>query len=425
MSLKTTSTSDFEKISSYLWRQEGKLVKFLQNLIQIPTVNPPGDCYKKCVSYLEAKLKSMGMRTHVLRVPISEQIKLIPNLMKYPRYNLIGRWNTGAAKTIHFNAHYDVVPVSGKWKYGPFAPRVEEGMIYGRGTADMKGAIAACCLAIEAVKKFKQVPGINVEVSFTADEETGGELGAGYIINKKLVRPDYAIVCEGGSGRTVGCGHNGVLWLESMITGKSAHAAHPQNGINAFENMSALVVHLNHWRKSLRNRTYVSPNGRKMHPTINIGGIFKVGVGAKVNTVPSQASFSIDRRIIPSDSLPDAEREIKKVIKEAKKHIPDLRVKISKLLAIKPCLIDHHSYFPQIVSAAVSSVLRGSTQFNVCDGFTDMNRFVDSKIATVGYGPGGKNIHGVDERAKIRDILQTAQVYAKLILSLEENHGLK
>jgi succinyl-diaminopimelate desuccinylase len=420
MSLKTAPESDFEKVSSYLCRHEGKLLKFLQDLIQIPTVNPPGDCYKQCVSYLDAKLKSMGMKTQVHRVPINEQKKVTPHLMKHPRYNLIGRWNNGAAKTLHFNAHYDVVPVSGEWKYGPFVPRVDGGSIYGRGAADMKGAIAACCFAIQAVKDCKQLPGINVEVSFTADEETGGELGAGYIVNKKLVNPDYAVICEGGSGRTVGCGHNGVLWLECVVTGKSAHAAHPHKGINAFEHMSALVVRLNRWKKNLKNRSYISPNGRKMHPTINIGGVFEVGLGAKVNTVPSHASFSIDRRIIPSDSLPGAEREIKKVINEAKRHIPDLRVKTSSLLAIKPCLVDHQSYFPQTVSRVVSSVLGGRTQFNVCDGFTDMNRFVNNKIITVGYGPGGKYNHGVDERAKVRDILQTARVYAKLILSLEE-----
>ncbi len=420
MSLKTAPETDFEKVSSYLSRCEGKCVKFLQGLIQIPTVNPPGDCYQQCVSYLNTKLKSMGMKTQVIRVPINEQKKVTPHLMNYPRYNLIGRWNTGATKTLHFNAHYDVVPVSGEWKYGPFNPIVNDGWIFGRGAADMKGAIAACCFAIQAVIQCKQVPGINVEVSFTADEETGGELGAGYMVKKKLINPDYAVVCEGGSGKTIGCGHNGVLWLESVITGKSAHAAHPQNGINAFEKMSALVVHLNRWKKILKNRSYVSPNGRKMHPTINIGGVFEVGTGAKVNTVPSHASFSIDRRIIPSDSLRDGEREIKRVINEAKRQIPDLRVKTSSLLEIKPCLVDHSSYFPQTFSRVVSSVLGGRTQFNVCDGFTDMNRFVNSKIITVGYGPGGKLNHGVDERAKVRNILQTARVYAKLMLSLEE-----
>ncbi len=414
-----TPGDNFTEISAYLGRQEGTLIKFLQGLIRMPTVNPPGDCYTNCVTVLEKKLHAIGMKTQVIRVPSIKQRKVTLDFMKYPRFNLIGRWNTGATKTLHFNAHYDVVPVSGNWKYGPFEPRVKDGWIYGRGSADMKGAIAACCLAIQAMKRCRRIPGVNVEVSFTADEETGGELGAGYIVQEKLVNPDYAVVCEGGSGRTVGCGHNGVLWLESMITGKSAHAAHPHNGINAFENMSALVVKLHRWKKILQKRSFVGPNGNKKHPTINIGGVFGVGSGAKVNTVPSHASFTIDRRIIPSDSFRESEREIKSVINEAKRQIPDLRVKTSRLLAIKPCLVDHESYFPQTVAHAVRSVLGGRTQFGVCDGFTDMNRFVTGKIPTVGYGPGGKNIHSVDERAKVRDILQTARVYAKLMLSLK------
>lgn len=419
MLLKTASETDFEKVSSYLSRQESKLIKFLQDLIRVPTINPPGDCYVPCVSILDTKLKSLGMKTQVVRVPANKQNKVTPDLMNYPRLNLIGRWNTGAAKTLHFNAHYDVVPVSGNWKFGPFESRVKDGWIYGRGSADMKGAIAACCLAIQAVKECKQLPKVNVEVSFTADEETGGELGAGYIVKEKLVNPDYAVVCEGGSGRTIGCGHKGVLWLETMVNGKSAHAAHPHLGINAFENMSALVVKLNQWKKSLDKSIFVAPNGRKISPTLNIGGVFGVGSGAKVNTVPANASFTIDRRITPSESFHAVEKEIKSVIDGAKNQIPNLRVKTKRLLEIKPCLINHESYFPKTFARVVGAILGGRTNFNVCDGFTDMNRFVNGKIITVGYGPGGKNNHSEDERAKVLDIMQSAKVYAKLILSLK------
>ena len=134
-------------------------------------------------------------------------------------------------------------------------------------------------------------PAFNIECSFTADEETGGELGAGWIVGQGLVDADFAVVCEGAAGTQVGCGHNGVLWLEVTINGKSAHASRPEQGINAFEAMAGVVRHLQDYKGKLceYRRRYVDFDGHIRNPTLNIGGVFSGGAGDKIKKAINDA----------------------------------------------------------------------------------------------------------------------------------------
>ena len=93
----------------------------------------------------------------------------------------------------------------------------------------------------------------NIECSFTCDEETGGQLGAGYIVEKGLVDADYVVICEGGTEMNIGNGHNGVLWLEIDVQGKAAHGSQPDKGINAFEKTAELVSALQRVKRGLKS----------------------------------------------------------------------------------------------------------------------------------------------------------------------------
>jgi succinyl-diaminopimelate desuccinylase len=409
-------------LNHWLSSHQKDLCRFLQDLVRIPTTNPPGENYADVVAVMEAKLKSLNMTTQVVRVPDDVVQRTLPDCDGYPRFNLIGRWDVGAQKTLHFNAHYDVVPVSGNWKFGPFEPKIEDGWLYGRGSSDMKGCIAACVFAIQAAQEAGITPKVNVEVSFTADEEIGGVLGAGYVVKQGLVKPDYAIVCEGGSEKNIGYGHNGVIWFNVTVHGKAAHASRPERGINAFENAAALVMELQKLKKALsqKSRVFETESGKTLRPTVNVGGVFGVGAGAKVNTVPAQASFTIDRRVTPSEKSRDAEREIRDAIAAAKKKIKGLRVDAETFMRIDPCTVPPSSELPQAFARAVKDVRGGKPQFGVTTGFTDMHFFaVDGNVPTIGYGCGGKNAHGVDERVEIKNLIETAQVYAEFMAEFE------
>jgi succinyl-diaminopimelate desuccinylase len=403
----------------YLDLHQADLVVFLQRIVRLNTVNPPGENYGEITALLARTLRELGMQVRRLPVPRAQQRKTQPDLLAYPRYNVIGFWDAAAKKTVHFNAHYDVVPVSGTWRHGsPFNPAVEKGWIYGRGTADMKGAIASIVFALKALRATGVKPNFNVEVSFTADEETDSALGTGWIARHGRLRADYAVVGEGGEGDAVCCGHNGVVWLNVRVHGRAAHGSTPEAGVNALEKMSALVLALDGHKRELARRIFITPDGQRRHPTINLGGVFASGEGGKVNTVPAAASFSIDRRVLPNESVPGAERELRAFLKAAAAKIPQCRITIEKISDNHSCYTPPTHPLFAAMQASVGRIRRRPAEFSVSTGFNDMHFFASVlKIPTIGYGPSGVDYHAVDERARLKDLTNSAKIYADLLMT--------
>ena len=168
--------------AAYLDRHATDLTGLLRRLVNFPTVNPPGGHYDAITALLTRELRALGLITRRYTVSRALLRRHLPaDQQNFPRYNVLGQLAvSGAKKTVHFNAHYDVVPVSGQWRHGsPFSGRVEGGWIYGRGTADMKGSHASLLMALRALRATDTAPQMNIEVSFTADEETDSALGTG------------------------------------------------------------------------------------------------------------------------------------------------------------------------------------------------------------------------------------------------------
>ena len=405
--------------NAYLDAHAPDLVALLQGMVRVPTVNPPGDHYDTITRMLTEELTAAGLKTRRFAIPRSLMKQhLPPEQQAYPRYNVIGKLSArGAKKTLHINAHYDVVPVSGQWRHGdPFSGVVERGWIYGRGTADMKGSHAALLLALRALKATGVRPLMNIEVSFTADEETDSELGAGWLVRHADIRPDYAVVMEGGEGNGICCGHNGVVWLEVTVHGRAAHGSRPEHGINALEKMSALVTALDAHKRVLARRTFVAPDGTVKTPTLNVGGVFGSGEGGKINTVPALARFSIDRRVLPIETVAAAEKELRAFLSEAAKTIPQCRITVEKVSDNHPCYSPPEHPFFAAMADCVTRVRREKSVFRTSYGFNDMHFFSHHlKIPTLGYGPGGDNCHAVDERASVKELVASAKIYAELM----------
>ena len=407
--------------SSYIDHHAADLVGTLQQLVGISTVNPPGENYGTITSYLVNALAGAGLtakRYAISRAQLARHLP--PEQRDFPRFNVLGKLPVrGAKKTLHFNAHYDVVPVSGTWKHGsPFSGAVEGGWIYGRGTSDMKGSIASLLLALQALRATRTAPKMNLEVSFTADEETDSELGTGWLVKNAPIRPDYAIVMEGGEENSICCGHNGVVWLQVTVHGRAAHGSRPQAGINALEKMSALVLALEAYKKKLARRRFRTPEGKIMVPTINVGGVFASGEGGKINTVPSLATFSIDRRVLAIENHAAAERELRAFLAAAAKKIPDCKITVDKVSENFACFTPPKHPFFAAMAGSVGKIRGGQPVFNVTSGFTDMHFFAQTrKIPTIGYGPGGRNEHAIDESAKIKELLASAKIYADLMVN--------
>ena len=405
--------------AAYIDRNPAGLLRRLRKLIEISTVNPPGENYDLITAGLTRELAELGLKAQRFPIPTALLKRSLPaGQHAFPRFNVLGKLAVrGAKQSLHFNAHYDVVPVSGKWKHGSaFSGAVEKGWMYGRGTADMKGSIASLLMALEAMQATGTTPQLNVEVSFTADEETDSALGTGWLVRHAPIKPDYAVVMEGGEGPTVCCGHNGVVWLEVTVHGKPAHGSMPERGINALEKMAALVLGLEGHKRELARRKFKTPEGKTMVPTINVGGVFGCGEGAKINTVPATATFTIDRRVLAIEDHAAAEKELRAALAAAAKKIPAGRISVRKISENFACFTPPEHPFFAAMAETVARVRRAPAKFNVSTGFNDMHFFASElKIPTLGYGPGGVDYHGVDERAKVKELITSAKIYAELM----------
>ncbi|MDD2676468.1 MAG: ArgE/DapE family deacylase [Methylacidiphilaceae bacterium] len=404
---------------SWLAEHEEDLCAFLAEIVRIPTVNPPGEHYTDLIERLEAKLREIGLSTEIVTVPreiVAQTLR--GDSADFPRHNLVGRWDVGAKATVQFNSHYDVVPAAGIWKHPPFSGKREGGWLFGRGTADMKGSLVASLFAVEALRRTALKPRVNVELAFVADEEIGGELGTGYLVSQRRRTPDFAIVCEGGSSGKIGIGHNGIVQWEVTVLGKGGHSAYPSRTVNAFEEMIALVSRIEpEIKRTLADprKRFATPSGEELEPVVNLGGVFGPGKAAKVNIIPGEASFTVDRRLTPSEELAVVERELREIIQSAGAKCR-MGIRIRKIHTTAPCALSARTALPQAFRRAVQGVRGGRAHFTVNRGATDMHYYARKRgIDTIGYGVEGKNIHAIEERISVTELVTTAKVYARFL----------
>jgi len=136
--------------------------------------------------------------------------------------------------------------------------------------------------------------------------------------------------------------------------------------------------------------------------------------------VPAQASFSIDRRVLATENHAAAERDLRSFLSAAAKRVPGCRITVSKVSENFSCFTKPSHPFFKAMASSVKSVRGRPTVFNVSTGFNDIHYFASHlKIPTLGYGPGGDDIHAVDERARVGDLVASAKIYAHLLTSFE------
>ena len=399
--------NDIEKNKKYI-------VGVVSKLIEIPTVNPPGRNYEEMVSFLEGECKKLGLSTKKYITPKNVLTKFgIKGGSK--RVSLVADLDAGAKKTLHINSHYDVVPATDRWRTDPFRAIVKGNRVYGRGSEDMKGTIASVLLALKALKYLGIKPKINIQLSFTPDEEIGGMTGLGYLAGKNLVKADYAM-SEGYSGNYISIGNKGVLLAEIEVTGKSAHGSMPHKGVNSFERMNMLVNELGKLKNRIHRRKtrYNMRDAVSKSATFVMGGLLEGGV--KVNVVPGISKFSIDRRLIPEENISDAKKEIEDVIKRFNAKYSDSKVDIRFVSQGESGISRKDDAFFKIAADSVKKITGRKANFSVMPGATDMRYFMWKGIPALGYSAsGGEKWHSDNEFVNVRSIIDTAKVYALIM----------
>ena len=406
------------KLLKYIQINKTDVISLVSDLIRIPTVNPPGKNYEEMVSFLEKRCRKLGLKTKKYLTP-----KTLLNRFGISggskRISLVADLVTGAKKTLHINSHYDVVPPTDKWNTDPFKPFIKGNRVYGRGSEDMKGNIASVLFSLQAMKECGIKPKINLELSFTPDEETGGRTGLGYLVQKNLVKADYAM-SEGHSEDYISMGNKGVLWAEVTVKGKASHASIPHRGVNSFERMAELVSLLKALKKKISKRRtrFNMRDAISKSPTFVMGGLLEGGI--KVNIVPGIARFSIDRRLIPEEDIGLAKKEIRHIIERFNKRYKDSKVSIDFASEVAPSISRKDDRFFKTVSDSVKLVIGRKAKFGLIPGATDMRYFMWKGVPSLGYSArGGESWHSDNEFVYIDSLIDTAKVYALVMSELE------
>src|SRR5262247_1439618 len=224
-----------DRIGPFVDEQFGRETEFLAEMVKVPSDNPPGDCAAHAKRARQL-LERLGLAVEAHDVPRAAVeaagVKSVTNLIVRHRFD--------DGPVIALSAHGDVVPPGLGWRFDPYGAVTEDGahgpVMYGRGVAVSKSDFASyawALVALQAAAAQGAKLGGTLELHFTYDEEAGGVVGPKWLLDQGLTRPDAAIAA--GFAYAVVSAHNGCLHLEVTVTGRQAHAAMPQTGVDALE----------------------------------------------------------------------------------------------------------------------------------------------------------------------------------------------
>lgn len=392
----------------------------LLKLIAIPTVSPAGEHYGEAAELLARELEGLGFRVEVIRVPSEYQSSRCPEASSNPRFIVYGKLE-GSSKRLHFNGHYDVVPGGSGWTVtDPFKPIIKDGKVYGRGAIDMKGGIAAALGAFKLLKDSGYKPYLTLEAGFVPDEEIGGKCGTGYLVEYMGRAPDYVLIPEPSGLKAPWHGHRGILWVTVKVKGLSAHASTPWLGKNAFLLAAQIALELQRMISSIyparRSRYKIEPVEASM-PTAMIGGVAGVVGGGKTNQVPGEFAFTIDRRLIPEESVAQALEELRTMIAWAA-HLVGADYELTVDYSAEPAINEPGELFEALREAAKQANLDIGEPV-VCPGGLDMWYYTKAGSKALAYGPEYRTAHAPDEHISLDELRKLIHVYANLIVTLD------
>ena len=216
----------YERIDQWIDQHFDEQVKFLQELVRVPTDTPPGHNTPHALRTAEL-LQHMGMPAEQFEIPQA----LVQEHGLTSLTNLIVRRRYGEGRVVALNAHGDVVPPGEGWTHDPYGAAIEDGKLYWRASAVSKCDFSTFTFAVRALEAVAKPSKGSVELHFTYDEEFGGELGPGWLLANGHTKPD--LMMAAGFSYQVVTAHNGCLQMEVTVHGRMAHAAIPDSGVDA------------------------------------------------------------------------------------------------------------------------------------------------------------------------------------------------
>jgi acetylornithine deacetylase len=365
----------------------------LVRLVQIDSRNPaltpgaPGE--REIAEYLADTMRGIGLTV--------ERHEPEPG-----RVSVTGRLKgAGCGRSLMLNAHCDTVGVEGM--AAPFSGAVRDGRVYGRGSYDMKGSLAACLSAAKAIAEGARLAG-DLVVAAVADEEYGS-LGTSDLLGRG-VRTDGAIVTE-PTALEVCLAHKGYLWIEVTVEGRAAHGSKFQFGIDANLKMGAFLCELAKLERELRRRT---PHRLVGPPSLH-AALLQGGSG--LSTYAAASIVQIERRTVPGEVEAVAVGEIQAIVDRLRSGDPEFRARVRPFFARAPFEVEESAAIVRALDGAVAKV-RGRAAAHVGDTpWMDAALLQGAGVETVVFGPAGAGAHAAEEWVELESVYQTAEALAE------------
>ncbi len=402
----------YEQLDTWIDAHFDEQVKFLQELIRVPTDTPPGNNAPHAERAAEL-LQGFGFEVEKYAVPEAEVhaagLETITNLVVRRKY--------GAGKTVLLNAHGDVVPPGEGWTHDPYGGEIEDGKIYGRAAAVSKCDFSTYSFAVRALEAVVKPVHGSVELLFTYDEEFGGEVGPAWLLAHKIIHPDLMVAA--GFSYQVITAHNGCLQMEVTVHGRQAHAAIPTSGVDALQAANTILTAL--YAQNTLYQQITSQVEGITHPYLNIGTIEG---GTNTNVVPGRVTFKLDRRMIPEENPTKVEAGLRTLITETAARTPGVAVDIKRILlarALQP--LPGNKPLVDAIQKHGAQVFGEPIPVLGTPLYTDVRLFCEAGIPGVIYGAGPRtvlesNAKRADERLDLEDLRRATKVIARTLVDL-------
>jgi len=392
----------------------------LRSLISFDTTLPPGGAYAEITDWLALRLTDFAFQTEVVVVP---ETLWQPTTRDFagPRVNLIARRRSGKP-ALTLCAHTDVVPAGPGWSIPPLAGIVDGDRVYGRGAADMKGAIASLLTALRALAAVGWPLAFDPVLLFCTDEEGGAFPGVRFLAERGDI--EGHVLCLDGQAaprRWLGC--CGMVDYQIAMRGRSGHSGAPdRTATNAVEGAVPVMAALLELKARVERRVSTmaaAPWEQQpyVHPLLNIT---MIRGGTKPNVIPGECDLRVNRRYLPEESLADVLAEIDAVIQGSGASV-GFSGMISHLPPVREPLGPHWPHWEAALAEGFGFQMSDFTQYGSASS-SDMGWVQAAgydEILLGGVARPDSNIHGPDEWVFLEDVLALASALA-IYLSDEE-----
>ncbi len=327
------------------------------------------------------------------------------------RPSVIARIGSGGRPKLVWNGHLDVVPAGAPdtWAHGPWDGVVEDGRLFGRGAADMKGPVAAALAAGAAIRRAGVELSGTLEYHLVADEELAGTHGTRVLWDRGLLDADAAIVGE-PSELQLGLAERGGAWITLTAYGRAAHGSQPHRGVNAITSMARYLLRLPEVLPDLEHPL----TGR---PTVNAA---LIAGGSAPNVVPDRCEVDVDRRISPGETDPEAVlAPFHALAAELREDDPELHVEASIREWTDAAEASPDTDLVRIARSAVEAETGAAPDLVGFTGITDARFYInEARVPTVILGPGSLTVaHTANESISVSELVAAARTYARIFVA--------